>query len=52
MVKVISRSILETIRFYADMGDILTSAHMALVFYPVLIDQVKTKENDGPGPAD
>lgn len=38
MFKTLSTSILETVRFYADNGDLLSAAHIVLVFYEELND--------------
>ena len=43
MIKVITRSILETIQFYADNGDLPSAAHMALLFYSEL-DEIQQKD--------
>ena len=36
MIALLSGSIIETIQFYADCGDLPTAAHMALVFFCLL----------------
>ena len=40
LVKTLGSSLMETIMFYADSGDLLSAAHMALIFYDeVLCEQ-------------
>ncbi len=38
MIKVLCTSVLETVRFYADNGDLLSAAHIVLVFYEDIKD--------------
>jgi len=38
MFKTLCTSVLETVRFYADNGDLLSAAHIVLVFYEELND--------------
>ena len=45
MFRKLCTSIIETVRFYADCGDLLTAAHIVLVFYFELNDQPQKLSN-------
>ena len=37
LIKTLSTSIMETVRFYADSGDLLSAAHITLIFYNEIV---------------
>ena len=41
MFRTLCTQVLQTVQFYADSGDLLTAAHIVLVFYEELNDQPK-----------
>lgn len=38
MFKILCKTVLETVRFYADNGDLLSAAHIVLIFYDEIFD--------------
>ena len=41
LLETLCTSVVETVRFYADSGDLLSAAHIALIFYDEIIELPK-----------
>ena len=41
LLETLYTSVIETVRFYADSGDLLSAAHIALIFYDEIMELPK-----------